>query len=85
MPTMASDSPSPEKTEAARKNQGGLECSSYTWQVRQDVYAFGRPDCQEKSAGTRPRKAYDKSIKYNITGWLIDFLGQPDESLTQRQ
>jgi len=50
MHTLESDNPSLEKTEAARKNQGGLECSSYTWQVRQGKYALWSLDCQENSA-----------------------------------
>lgn len=27
--------PTPKMAEAAQANRGGLECSSYTWQVRQ--------------------------------------------------
>jgi hypothetical protein len=49
MHTTKSDNPSLETTEAARKNQGGLECSSYTWQVRQSLNALWRLDCQENS------------------------------------
>ena len=32
---MRSAAPAPRTAEAAQANRGGLECSSYTWQVRQ--------------------------------------------------
>ena len=33
-------------TEAAQAHPGGLECSSYTWQVRQLYNAAFRTECQ---------------------------------------
>lgn len=41
--------PTPKTAEAAQANRGGLECSSYTWQVRRCVYAFCMAESQEKS------------------------------------
>lgn len=46
---MGSAAPTPKKAEAAQANQGGLECSSYTWQVRQRIYAFCVFESQEES------------------------------------
>ena len=42
---------SPKTTEAAQANRDGLECSSYTWQVRRCICVAGRPKCQEKISG----------------------------------
>lgn len=39
----------PRNAEAAQANRGGLECSSYTWQVRRCLYAFCRAESQENS------------------------------------
>ena len=47
---MRAVAPTPKMAEAARANQGGLECSSYTWQVRQPIYAFCVFESQEESS-----------------------------------
>jgi hypothetical protein len=41
--------PTPKTAEAAQANRGGLECSSYTWQVRRCAYAFCMAESQGKS------------------------------------
>jgi hypothetical protein len=38
----------PEMAEAAQANWGGLECSSYTWQVRRHYMSSEKPKCQGK-------------------------------------
>lgn len=43
---MRSAAPPPKTAEAAQANRGGLECSSYTWQVRQRESGASGPDCQ---------------------------------------
>ena len=40
----------PKMAEAARANRGGLECYSYSWQVRQRIYAFCVFESQEESS-----------------------------------
>lgn len=43
-------------TEAAQENPGGLERSSYTWQVRHAFYVIKRPKCQVKcNVAEKPR------------------------------
>ncbi len=70
---MRSAAPPPRMAEAAQANRGGLECSSYTWQVRPRVYdAFG-PDCQGHPVSTRhpPHVAFE--AKYHIYNVLTRF------------
>lgn len=43
---MRCTAPTPKTAEAAQANLGGLECSSYTWQVRHGGYDASGPDCQ---------------------------------------
>lgn len=50
---MRSAAPTPRTAEAAQANLGGLECSSYTWQVRQCENGASGPDCQGPPAPTK--------------------------------
>lgn len=66
---MRSAAPTPRTAEAAQANLGGLECSSYTWQVRQWKHGASRPDCQGPPAPTKhdPSDGFEKSrIIYNV-------------------
>lgn len=54
MPSIATDCAIAGNTEAAKVNQGGLECSSYTWQVGHLLYGVGNPSCQEDPGFTSP-------------------------------
>jgi len=47
MLSTAADGAIARNAEAARVNQGGLECSSYTWQVGQPLYGAVVSRCQE--------------------------------------
>ena len=65
---MRSAAPTPRTAEAAQANLGGLECSSYTWQVRHRGYGASGPDCQGPPAPTKhdPSDGFEKSrIIYN--------------------
>ena len=65
---MRSAAPIPRKAEAAQANLGGLECSSYTWQVRHRECGASGPDCQGPPAPTKhdPSDGFEKSrIIYN--------------------
>lgn len=65
---MRSAAPSPRTAEAAQANLGGLECSSYAWQVRQRECGASGPDCQGPPAPTKhdPSAGCEKgSIIYN--------------------
>lgn len=65
---MRSAAPIPRKAEAAQANLGGLECSSYTWQVRHRECGASGPDCQGHPARTKhdPSDGFKKSrIIYN--------------------
>ena len=46
---MRSAAPTLENAEAAQACRGGLECSSYAWQVRRCVYAVCMAGSQVKS------------------------------------
>ena len=65
---MRSAAPAPKVAEAARANQGGLECSSYTWQVRRCFHAFCVFESQEESSllGARRREiaGHDKKNSF---------------------
>lgn len=66
---MRSTAPTPRTAEAAQANLGGLECSSYTWQVRQQECGASGPDCQGPPAPTKhdPSAGFEKSIFiYNV-------------------
>lgn len=52
MPSIAADCAIARNAEAARVNQGGLECSSYTWQVGRVTYGVRISSCQEDSGLT---------------------------------
>lgn len=60
---MRSAAPVPKTTEAAQANLGGLECSSYTWQVRRRECGASGPDCQGHLAPTKhdPSAGFEKS------------------------
>ena len=65
---MRSGALTPRTAEAAQANLGGLECSSYTWQVRHQEYCASGPDCQGPPAPTKhgPSAGFEKSsIIYN--------------------
>jgi len=47
---MRAVAPTPKMAEAAQANRGGLECSSYSWQVRRRIYAFCVFESQEESS-----------------------------------
>lgn len=49
---MLTAAPGRKTAEAAQANRGGLECSSYTWQVRRRRYAVGMPKSQAESGLT---------------------------------
>ena len=56
-------------TEAAQANLGGLECSSYTWQVRQKLTTLRGDECQERSTARGVAKAVPptrKSSNYRV-------------------
>ena len=57
--------------EAAQANQGGLECSSYAWQVRQFSLTRLGAKCQERSAASRMLAAALPEQKHNNNRWLI--------------
>ena len=66
---MRSAAPTPKTAEAAQANPGGLECSSYTWQVRHRERGASGPDCQGHPAPAMhdPCAGFDKiSIIYNV-------------------
>lgn len=66
---MRSTAPTPRTAEAAQANLGGLECSSYTWQVRHQKGGASGPDCQGPPAPTKhdPSAGFEKnSIIYNV-------------------
>lgn len=54
MPSIAADCAIARNAEAAQVNQGGLECSSYTWQVGRVTYGDKISACQENLDLTRP-------------------------------
>ncbi|WP_237740214.1 hypothetical protein, partial [Oceanibaculum indicum] len=59
-------------TEAAQANRDGLECSSYTWQVRHEIYAGSLADCQGYLAFSALRSNVAALVKYkyiNSLGW----------------
>lgn len=60
---MRSAAPIPKTAEAAQANLGGLECSSYTWQVRHRECGASGPDCQGPPASTKhdPSAGFEKN------------------------
>lgn len=65
---MRSAAPTPKTAEAAQANLGGLECSSYTWQVRHREDGASGPDCQGHPAPAMhdPSAGFEKnSTIYN--------------------
>ena len=65
---MRSAAPTPRTAEAAQANLGGLECSSYTWQVSHRECGASGPDCQGPPAPTKhdPSAGLEKNcIIYN--------------------
>jgi len=60
---MRSAAPTRRTAEAAQANLGGLECSSYTWQVRHCEDGASGPDCQGPPAPTKhdPSAGFEKS------------------------
>ncbi len=71
---MRSAAPTPEKAEAATANRGGLECSSYAWQVRQWENVIGALESQEEtgneaSSVRRWSHGFSSfSARYRVTG-----------------
>lgn len=61
---MRSAAPTPRTAEAAQANLGGLECSSYTWQVRQTGRGASGPDCQGPPVPTKhdPSAGFEKGV-----------------------
>ena len=61
---MQSAAPTPRTAEAAQANLGGLECSSYTWQVRQRESGASGPDCQGPPVPTEhdPSAGFEENI-----------------------
>jgi hypothetical protein len=62
---MRSAAPTPKMAEAAQANRDGLECSSYSWQVRRRIYAFCIFESQEESSllGARRRETAENNKK----------------------
>lgn len=78
---MLTASLSPKTAEAAQANRGGLECSSYTWQVRREEHAVGIAESQAESTpytARRPprRDSYSNRISvfdcYAVSRLVLD-------------
>ena len=71
---MRSAAPTPRTAEAAQANLGGLECSSYTWQVRQYRNGASGPDCQGPPAPTKhdPSAGFEKNCIIYSTLTIFD-------------
>jgi hypothetical protein len=78
---MRSVAPTPKKAEAAQANRGGLECSSYTWQVRRCVYAFCMAESQEDSRSGTASERLINGNNFNINSMLDDLTRQPFRAL----
>ena len=80
MPSIAADCAIAKNAEAARVNQGGLECSSYTWQVGRETYGVRVSPCQEDSglASLSPgfRNVVKSFINNGLRGQLV-VVGNP--------
>ena len=62
MPTAA---PGRKTAEAAQANRGGLECSSYTWQVRRCEHAVSMAESQAESGPYTARRLPRRDIYHN--------------------
>lgn len=71
MPSIAADCAIARNAEAARVNQGGLECSSYTWQVGRITYGVRISACQEDSGLTSLFQGCRHVIKSIINNGLM--------------
>lgn len=80
MPSIAPDGAIARNAEAARVNQGGLECSSYTWQVGQHLYGDRISSCQEDSGLTSSFRGWLFVIKLflnNGLSYCVGVIGYP--------
>jgi hypothetical protein len=79
MPSIAADCATARNAEAARVNQGGLECSSYAWQVGHSIYGFRISCCQEDSGLTSLFEGGRKVMKsflnnrLSAQGWVMGY------------
>lgn len=83
MPSIAADCAIARNAEAARVNQGGLECSSYTWQVGRATYGVRISSCQEDSGLTSPFQGCRHVAKSIINNGLSGHLGVIGNPLTR--
>jgi hypothetical protein len=75
MPSIAADCAISRNAEAARVNQGGLECSSYAWQVGHSSYGVKISACQEDSGLTSLFQGCRDTLKSFLNNGLSDKLG----------
>jgi hypothetical protein len=67
---MLTAAPGRKTAEAAQANRGGLECSSYTWQVRRREHAVSMAESQAESGPYTARCLTRRDIYHNIISVL---------------
>jgi hypothetical protein len=75
MLSIAADGAVARNAEAARVNQGGLECSSYTWQVGRFTYGVRNSPCQGDSGLTSPFQGRPGASRLFLNNALSDRVG----------
>ena len=83
MPSIAANCAIARNAEAARVNQGDLECSSYTWQLERVAYGARISSCQEDSGLTSLFQGCRHAAKPFTNNGLRGHFGVIGNSLTR--